>query len=179
MNTKETKKWLFQLLGITFFVQASTSLIGGLLFKTLESTTSIETTITNISTHTGTFYTCILLQFATAIVIVMLGVAIYETAGHMNKTLAKIALILYAFEALLVAIGQICLIGLVKAGELYLAKGDAGLLSLGEILLKCRHFSGEIAMTSPSIMPKKYSSKTRMRRYETGASKSKGPHRKV
>jgi hypothetical protein len=146
MNTLETKRWLFQLLGITFFVQASTSLIGGLLFKNLESKTNIETTISNISTHMLTFNISVLLQFATAIVIIMLGVAIYETAGHTNKALAKIGLFLYALEATLLAVGQICLIGLMKVGELYLANGDLGLLNLGEVLLKCRHFSGEIAM---------------------------------
>jgi hypothetical protein len=146
MKTLETKRWLFQLLGITFFVQASTSLIGGLLFKNLESKTSIETTLTNISTQALTFNVSVFLQFVTAIVIIMLGVAIYETAGHMNKPLAKIGLFLYAFEATLLAIGQICLIGLMKVGELYLFNGDLGLLNLGEVLLKCRHFSGEIAM---------------------------------
>lgn len=146
MNTKERKNWLFLLLGITFFVQASTSLMGGLLFGKLESKTSIETTLTNISTHLLTFNVSVLLQFVTAIVIIMLGVAIYETAGHMNKTLAKIALVLYAFEATLLAVGQVFVIGLSKVSELYLATGDVGLLNFGEILLKCRHFSGEIAM---------------------------------
>lgn len=146
MNTKETKRWLFLLLGITFFVQASTSLIGGLLFGNLESETSIETTLTNISTHILTFNLSVFLQFVTAIVIIMLGIAIYETAGHMNKTLAKFGLFLYVFEAMLLAVGQIFLIGLMKVSELYLASGDAGLLNLGEVLLKCRHFSGEIAM---------------------------------
>jgi hypothetical protein len=90
MNTKETKRWLFLLLGFTFFVQASTSLVGGLLFGKLESKTSIETTLTNISTHMQTFNVSVFLQFVTAIVIIMLGIAIYETAGHVNKTLAKL-----------------------------------------------------------------------------------------
>ena len=146
MNTSESKKWLFQLLGITFFVQACTSLIGGLLFKNLESQTSIETTLANLSNHVLTFNMSVLLQFVTAIVIIMLGVAIYQTAGYKNKTFAKIGLLLYAFEAMLLAVGQICLIGLMKVSELHLAGGDAGLLNLGEVLLKCRHFSGEIAM---------------------------------
>lgn len=146
MNTKETNRWLFLLLGFTFFVQASTSLIGGLLFGKLESETSIETTLTNMSTHMQTFNVSVFLQFVTAIVIIMLGIAIYETAGHMNRTLAKIGLLLYTFEAMLLAVGQIFLIGLMKVSELYLANGDAGLLNLGEVLLKSRHFAGEIAM---------------------------------
>ena len=146
MNTKETKRRLFLLLGFTFFVQASTSLVGGLLFGKLESKTSIETTLTNISMHMQTFNVSVLLQFVTAIIIIMLGIAIYETAGHINKTVAKIGLLLYTFEAMLLAVGQIFLVGLMKVSELYLATGDAGLLNLGEVLLKSRHFSGEIAM---------------------------------
>jgi hypothetical protein len=146
MNTKETKRWLFLLLGFTFFVQASTSLIGGLLFGKLESKTSIETTLTNISMHMQTFNVSVLLQFVTAIIIIMLGIAIYETAGHINKTVAKIGLLLYTFEAMLLAVGQIFLIGLMRVSELYLATGDAGLVNLGEVLLESRHFAGEIAM---------------------------------
>ena len=146
MNTTGTKKWLFLLLGITFFVQASTSLVGGLLFQNLESETNIVATLTNMSTHLLTFNVSVLLQFVTAIVIIMLGVALYETAGYRNRTFAKIALLLYAFEALLLAIGQVYLIGLMKVSELYVATGDSNLLNLAEVLLACRHFSGEIAM---------------------------------
>lgn len=141
-----TKRGLLQLLGIAFFVQASTSLTGGLLFKSLESKTSIETTMSNMTHNILAVNFSVFLQFVTAIVIIMLGVAIYQAAGHINKTLSAFALILYAFEALLLAIGQIFIIGLMKVSALYMTGGDAGLLSLGTILLTCRHFSGEIAM---------------------------------
>lgn len=146
MKTTETNKWLFQLLGITFFVQAATSLVGGLLFKSLESKSSMEATLVNLSNHLPTFYVSLLLEFVTAIVIIMLGIALYETAGSYNKTLAKIGLALYGLEAFLLTVGQVCLVGLVKVSDLYFANGDIGLLNLGEVLLKCRHFSGEIAM---------------------------------
>jgi len=140
------KRNLFQFLGIAFFVQASTSLIGGLLFKSVESETNIETTMRNMAHDIFAVNFSVFLQFVTAIVIIMLGVAIYRTAGHINKTLSIIALILYVFEAMLLAVGQINIIGLMKVSQLYLAGGDTGLLSLGEVLLHSRHFSGEIAM---------------------------------
>lgn len=60
--------------------------------------------------------------------------------------MALIALSLYLFEAVLVTVGQAFVFGLVKASQLYLTSGDAGLLSLGNVLLSCRHFAGEIAM---------------------------------
>ena len=146
MNTTLTQRWIFQLLGISFFVQASTSLLGGLLFDGIESETSIATTMSNISNNMLAFNISVLLQFITAIVIIVLGVAIYQTAGHINKTLGIIAMLLYALEASLLVVGQICLIGLMKSSELYLTGGDSSLLNLGEALLICRHFSGEIAM---------------------------------
>jgi hypothetical protein len=60
--------------------------------------------------------------------------------------MAMIALSFYIFEAVLVAVGQVFVFGLVKASQLYVTGGDAGLLSLGNVLLFCRHFAGEIAM---------------------------------
>jgi len=140
------KRGLLQFLGITFFVQASTALIGGVLFKNLESETSIETTMNNMANNIFAVNFSVFLQFVTAIVIIMLGVAIYQTAGHINKTLSAVALVLYVFEAILLAVGQIYIMGLMKVSELYLAGGDAGLLSLGDVLLSSRHFAGEIAM---------------------------------
>jgi hypothetical protein len=145
MNTT-TSKFAYQFLGLTFLGQASTSLIGGLLFKSLESKTDIAITMDNISKNISTVNLSIFLQFVTAIIIIMLGVAIYRTAGHINKTLSAVALLLYVFEAMLLAVGQVFIIGLRRVSEIYLTGADAGLQNLGNVLLSCRHFSGEIAM---------------------------------
>lgn len=82
----------------------------------------------------------------TAIVIIILGVAIYRIAGHINKTMAMIALSFYLLEAVLVVVGQAFVFSLANASKLYLSNGDTGLLSIGNVLLSCRHFAGEIAM---------------------------------
>ena len=141
-----TKRGLFQLLGITFLVQAITPLIGGLLFKNLESSSGIAATMNNITQNIFTVQASVFLQFIAAIVVIMLGVAIYQTSGHINKTMSAIAVLLYTFEAILLAVGQVFIVGLMKVSEVYSAGGDAGLLSLGNVLLSCRHFAGEIAM---------------------------------
>ena len=146
MEGKTTKNGLLQLLGAAFFVQALMPLIGGLVFQSFESKDNINTTMSNIANNISTIYGTILLWVVTAVVIIILGVAIYRTAGHINKTMAMIALSLYLFEAVLVVVGEAFVYGLVKASQLYLAGGDAGLLSLGNVLLSCRHFAGEIAM---------------------------------
>ncbi len=146
METTTAKNGLFQLLGAAFFIQALTPLIGGLVFKSFESKESISITMGNIANNVSTIYGTIFLWMVTAVVIIILGVAIYRTTGHINKTMALISLSLYLFEAVLVTVGQAFVFGLVKASQLYLTSGDAGLLSLGNVLLSCRHFAGEIAM---------------------------------
>lgn len=146
MENTIAKRGLFQLLGAAFFVQALTPLIAGLVFKSFESEESISMTMSNIVNNISTVYVTIILWIIAAVVVVILGAAMYRIAGHINKTMAVIALSLYLFEAVLVAVGETFVYGLVKTCQLYLESGDAGLLNLGSVLLSCRHFAGEIAM---------------------------------
>jgi len=147
MESVKANNGLFQLLGIAFFVQACTSFIGlAILFEPLVAKGNIEATMNNVAHHIFTVYGSVFLLIVTAIVIIMLGIAMYLTAGHINKTLALIALSLYVFEALLLAVSQIFVFGLVEASQLYLASGDTGLLSLGNVLLSFRSFAAKIAM---------------------------------
>ncbi len=146
METKINKNGLLQLLGAAFLVQALLPLIGGVVFKSFESKANIGETMSNMANHSLTIYGTIVLWIITAVVIIILGVAIYRIAGYINKTMATIALSLYLFEAVLVAVGQVLVFGLVKASQLYLSSGDAGLLNIGSVLLSGRHFAGEIAM---------------------------------
>lgn len=146
METTINKNGLLKLLGTAFFVQALMPLIGGLVFDSFESKESMSLTMTNMAHHISILYVTILLWMLSAIVVIILGVALYRTVSHVNKTMAMIALSLYVFEALLVAVGQVFVYGLVKASQLYLSSGDAALLNLGQILLAGRRFAGEIAM---------------------------------
>lgn len=146
METTTNKNGLYQLLGTTFLVQALMPLIGGLVFKSFESKENISITMSNMVNNISTIYGTIFLWIVTAAVIIILGVALYRTVSYINNTMAMIALSFYLFEAVLVAVGQAFVYGLVKASQLYLTSGDTGLLSLGNVLLSCRHFSGEIAM---------------------------------
>lgn len=146
MKSGTNKNGLFQLLGVAFFVQAFLPLMAGMLFKTLESDKDIDITMTNIANNISTTDVSIFLWFITALVIIILGVALYQTSGHINNTMAKIALSFYLLEAVLVVVGQVFVFGLVSASQIYLTNGDAGLLNLGNVLLSCRHFAGEMAM---------------------------------
>lgn len=145
METNRRKLLLF--FGITLFTQAVTSLVGGCIFLNSFNTAMIDDAFMRmVAGSAGTAFVSITLQMVTAVVIVMLGAAMYRLAGHVNKTLAGTALILYAMEAVLLLVGQAFVYGLLKTADLYVASGDQTLISLGSVLYQCRKFCGEIAM---------------------------------
>ena len=147
MEPNKSKKRLLQFFGLTLFTQAVTSLIGGSIFMgPFESNEITDATMRSIASSTSTAYISILLQIITAVVIIMLGVAMYQVAGHKNKTMAIIAVSMYILEAILLTIGQVFVFGLVEASKLYTISSDTNLLAIGKLLRSCRAFSGEIAM---------------------------------
>jgi len=136
----------FRFLGTTLLVQAVTSLIGGLMFKSLISEADITTTMSNLAHNVSYANVSIFLQMVTAMVIIMLGAAIYHTAGHINKTMAGLGLFFYALEAALLVVSQTFIFGLIHASQLYMANSDAALLNLGLVLFACNDFAAKIAM---------------------------------
>jgi hypothetical protein len=146
-DATKNNRSLMLFLGITLLVQAVTALIGGTIFLgSFDSSEITSETIRNISDSAVTGYVSILLQMITAVVIIMLGVAMYQAAGHSNKTIAIVALCLYIFEATLLAMGQVFVFGLIEVSNLYSSSVDANLIPLGDILFTCREFAGQIAM---------------------------------
>ena len=147
-DATKNNRSLMLFLGITLLVQAVTALIGGTIFLgSFDSSEITSETIRNISDSAVTGYVSILLQMITAVVIIMLGVAMYQAAGHSYKTIAIVALCLYIFEATLLAMGQVFVFGLIEVSNLYSSSVDANLIPLGEILFTCREFAGQ----SPSF----------------------------
>jgi len=147
METIKTRNGLFKFFGITLFAQAVTSLVGGSIFLgPFDSNEITDASLRVMADSTQVAYISILLQMITGIVIIMLGVAMYRVAGHKGKTIAVTALGLYIFEAVLLAVGQVFVFGLVQVSQIYSISGDANLLVLGKVLLSCRGFAGEMAM---------------------------------
>jgi hypothetical protein len=142
-----TSKQAARLLGIAFFTQAVTSLIGGaVFFNPFVSDGNIAETMGKIATNTGGVYVGVLLQIVTALVIIVLGVSLHRAVKHINNTAADIALGFYIFEALLLAVSQIFVFGLAKLSLVYSASGGDALLSVGELLLSSKKFAGSIAI---------------------------------
>jgi len=146
-GTTKIKNGLLKLLGIALFTQAVTSLVGGSIFLgPFDSNEITDTSMRAIADSIQVANISMLLQMITAVVIIMLGVAMYRAAGHKGKTIAVIALSMYIFEAVLLAVGQVFVFGLVQASQTYSISGDTNLLALGKVLLSCREFAGEMAM---------------------------------
>jgi len=147
METTKLNKGLIMFLGITLFTQAVTALVGGSIFLgPFDSNEITHTTMISIANSVRVANISILLQMITAIVIIMLGVAMYRAAGYINKTMAIIALSLYILEAVLLSVGQVFTFAIVEVSLDYAASLDTNLLAIGKVLYTCREFSGNIAM---------------------------------
>jgi len=141
------KRGMLLFLGITLFTQAVTSLVGGCIFLNPFNTAVIDDAFMRmVAGSAGAAYTSIALQMVTAVVIIILGVAMYRIAGHLNKPLADTALILYAVEAVLLLVGQAFVYGLLQTANLYVGSGEPALIAVGNVLYSCKKFCGGIAM---------------------------------
>lgn len=141
------KRGLSLFLGITLFTQAVTSLLGGIIFLNPFNTQVIDGAFLRlVADSAGAAYASMALQLVTAVVIVMLGVAMYRAAGHLNKPMADIALLMYAMEAIALLVGQAFIYGLLQTAQLYVQGGGEQLIATSGILYACRQFCGEIAM---------------------------------
>ncbi len=141
------KYGLLKLLGVVFFTQAMTSLIGGsIAFGPFESNAITNATMGAIANNTLTIYISIFLQMVTAVVIIVLGAIMYLTSLHINKALATIALCFYVLEAGMITVSQIFVFALSETSQLYLTSGNTSLVSLSNIFLSCKEFNGKMAM---------------------------------
>ena len=143
----DNKKNLYLLLGISLITQATTSLIGGLIgVGPFTDTENIIAAMHSIAGNTAGVYTGILLQIITALVIMVLGTALYQAGKHINKTAAIIALCFYFTEAILHIICQIFIFALAALSRQFMINGDVILLNIVNFLFISRNFCGAITM---------------------------------
>lgn len=143
----KTNKYLDIFLGTTLLTQAITSLIGGSIFLgPFDNHTMNDLTLREIAANVSTGYTSILLQIITALVIILLAIAMFRIAGHVNLTLAYIGLLMYVFEALLLVMDQVLVFGLLEVARSYAETMNSGLFDLAANLYACSEFAGKMAM---------------------------------
>ena len=141
------EKRIFLLLGVSFITQATTSLVGGLIgFGPFTDTESISATMNSIADNIGRFYASIFMQIITAIVIVVLAVALYQAGKRTNKTAAVIAMGFYLLEVVILIFDQMLSFGVTELSRQFTSSGDIGLLPIAELLISIKDFGGAISM---------------------------------
>ena len=138
-----SKKSLLLLLGISLATQATTSLVGGLIG--IGPFTQVED-LSGIASNTSNVYVGIILQIITALVILVLATALYQTGKHINKTIAIIAFGLYLTEVVLHLVTQIIVFTFAEVSQQFALSGDTMLIIIGNLLSTARNFCGNITM---------------------------------
>jgi len=147
MQEKMANKNGLLLLGAAFFVQATTSLIGGAVFyNPYIEEGNIAATMRNMAADVSAINTGVFLQVVTAFVIILLGALLYRFTKNINKTAAITALCFYIFEAILHIVGQVFVFSLAEVSGIWSLNGDVALESIGQALMTARVFAGGIAM---------------------------------
>ena len=145
--TTENKRGLYLLLGSSLVVQATTSLVGGIVgIGPFTDTGDIPAAMGSIESDISGVYAGMFLQVVTALVIVVLAAALYRAGSHAGKTVAIIAFGLYLMEATAHFIGQILVFAIAEASLLFAGSGDAALPAAAKLLFAARDFTGAIAM---------------------------------
>ena len=141
------KKNLFILLGISLVTQATTSLISGLFgIGPFTDTVNTKAAVNFIIDKLGVIYSSVYLQIITALVIVVLGTALYYTGSQINKTAATIAMGFYMVEAMLVIIEQILIFAITEVSREYVISDDTVQITIVKQLFALKDFCGAIAM---------------------------------
>ncbi|MCL2320791.1 MAG: DUF4386 domain-containing protein [Oscillospiraceae bacterium] len=135
------------LLGLSLVTQATTSLVGGLIgigpFTQVED---MAITMNNIKGNISSIYLGMFLQIVTALVIVVLAVALYQACYHSGKTAAIIAVGLYLTEAIIHIIGQVVIFEIAEISLQFTATGDTSLLTIAKLMFASRDFISAITM---------------------------------
>jgi hypothetical protein len=145
--TANKKNLLLLLLGISLVIQASTSLVGGLIgIGPFTKTENMTDTMNSLAGNISGVYIGIFLQIVTALVIIALAAALYQTGKSVSKTTAIIAFGFYLTEAIVHFIGQIEIFAIVEVSKQFVATGDTTLLTIAELLFVSREFIGAVTM---------------------------------
>lgn len=137
-------KNLARVLGIAFLLQFITSFSSGLFLQpALIVPGNIAETMANIAGNVGLMRAYILVDMATAMGIVFLGVMLFVVLRKQNETMAHVAMSLYILEATLLAASRLAAFWLLRMSEAYVAGGQpAYLQTMGNLALESMDFVG-------------------------------------
>jgi hypothetical protein len=140
-------KSLYLLLGISFVTQATTSLVGGLIgVGPFTETENMSSAMNSIASNINSIFVGIFLQIITALVIIVLGAALYRAGSHVSKTIAIVAMSFYLVEAMLLILDQIMIFSLTEISRQLINADETALISIANLLFASKDFSSAISM---------------------------------
>lgn len=132
------------LLGVAFLLQFATSFASGVFVQPLLIVTGdIDQTMRAIAENPALFQTVTLVDMATALGVIFLGVMLYVTLKSTGPRMALVALCFYVLEGALLAASKLAGVSLLRVSQEYVAGGDAaGLRIIGELAAESMAFVG-------------------------------------
>ena len=131
-----------RLLGAAFLLQASGSLIGGLIRDSIIGTGDITDSMTNISKNASLIRVSIATEMITAFGIVLLGALLYLILKKQDMKIALVALGLYLIEVAAIVISSTALFALLRISQESVVAGHPDFLqTLGTLFLEIHEFT--------------------------------------
>ncbi|MDR1072818.1 MAG: DUF4386 domain-containing protein [Treponema sp.] len=140
-------KSLYLLLGISFVTQATTSLVGGLIgIGPFTETENMPAAMNSIAGNINGVYVGVFLQIITALVIIVLGAALYQAGSHVSKSVAIVAMSFYLVEAMLLIIDQIMIFSIAEISYQFINTDETALINIAKLLFVSKDFGSAISM---------------------------------
>lgn len=142
---KLTQTTFSNALGIAFLLQATTSLISGIIFNSLTDKNNIIKTVSNLTHSQLIAWVSIILEIITALGIIWLGVMLFRLVRNINLFYATTALCLYIIEAFLLLWSRFFNYRLLQLSMNYIENENTNIEILGKELLQMKDYIGNIS----------------------------------
>jgi hypothetical protein len=134
-------------LGTAFVIQATTSLVSGVILMGLLAPGNINDILFNIANHAWLMRANIFGETITAVGVVFLGAMLFVMLRKQNEKMALVALGFYILEAVLLAVSRIQAFSLISIGQEYVIRGRLNYLqSMGTVALASMDFGYKLLM---------------------------------
>jgi hypothetical protein len=100
----------------------------------------------SIAGNINSIFVGIFLQIITALVIIVLGAALYRAGSHVSKSVAIVAMSFYLVEAMLLIIDQIMIFSITEISRQFVSTGETALINIAKLLFMSKDFSSAISM---------------------------------
>jgi Domain of unknown function (DUF4386) len=136
-----------KVLGAVFLIQATTSLISGVILLKLLAPGNINDILLNIANHVWLMRANIFGEMTTAVGVIFLGAMLFVVLRKQNEKMALAALGFYILEAALLAVSRIGAFSLISISQEYVIRGHLNdLQSMGTVALASMDYGYKLLM---------------------------------